>query len=77
MEGGRILRVGLDGSITPVVEGIPSMGDHHTNGPRVGPDGLLYFGVGTATNSGVVGPDNADFGWLKRHPELCDVPPVE
>jgi len=37
----------------------------------------VYFGVGTATNSGVVGPDNADFGWLKRFPQLCDIPPVD
>src|SRR5205823_11872388 len=26
---------------------------------------------------GVVGPDNLDFGWLKRHPQLCDIPPVD
>jgi Glucose / Sorbosone dehydrogenase len=35
---------------------------------------MLYFGQGTATNSGVVGTDNAQFGWLKRHPEFHDVP---
>ena len=50
------------------------MGDHHANGPAAGNDGYLYFGVGTATNSGVVGTDNADFGWLKRHPQFCDIP---
>jgi glucose/arabinose dehydrogenase len=77
VKGGRILRVTMDGKITPIVEGIPSMGDHHTDRPVVGPDGFVYFGVGTATNSGVVGPDNANFGWLKRHPELCDIPPVD
>lgn len=37
-------------------------------------DGYIYFGQGTATNSGVVGADNADFGWLKRHPEFHDTP---
>jgi glucose/arabinose dehydrogenase len=68
IEGGRILRITPGGQITPLVEGLPSMGDHHTNRPVVGPDGYLYFGVGTATNSGVVGYDNAKFGWLKRHP---------
>jgi glucose/arabinose dehydrogenase/cytochrome c5 len=77
VEGGRILRITPDGRITALVEGLPSMGDHHTNRPVVGPDGYLYFGVGTATNSGVVGHDNAKFGWLKRHPQLCDVPPVD
>src|SRR3954471_24857597 len=77
VEGGRILRITPDGRITTLVEGLPSMGDHHTNRPMVGPDGYLYFGVGTATNSGVIGPDNAKFGWLKRHPRLHDIPPVD
>lgn len=72
--GGRILRVTRDGRITPLVEGLPSLGDHHTNGPAVGSDGWVYFGQGTATNSGVVGTDNAEFGWLKRHPDFRDVP---
>lgn len=75
--GGRILRVTLDGQVTPLVSGLPSMGDHHTNRPVVGPDGYVYFGVGTATNSGVVGTDNAEFGWLKRFPQLSDIPPVD
>jgi glucose/arabinose dehydrogenase len=73
-EGGRILRVTPDGKTAVIVEGLPSLGDHHTDGPAVGPDGWIYFGQGTATNSGVVGPDNADFGWLKRHPDFHDVP---
>jgi glucose/arabinose dehydrogenase len=73
-EGGRILRISPDGSIAPVVDGLPSVGDHHTNGPVIGPDGMLYFSVGTATNSGVVGLDNHEFGWLRRHPDFHDVP---
>jgi glucose/arabinose dehydrogenase len=72
--GGRIVRIGLDGTIAPIVEDLPSVGDHQTNGPAIGPDDEIYFAVGTATNSGVVGPDNADFGWLSRHPEFHDVP---
>jgi hypothetical protein len=43
----------------------------------VGPDGWIYFGVGSATNSGVVGPDNAQFGWLKRFPDAHDIPPYD
>jgi glucose/arabinose dehydrogenase len=74
LEGGRILRISPEGRITALVEGIPSRGDHHTNGPVLGPDGLLYFGVGTATNSGVVGKDSLDFGWLERFPDFHDVP---
>lgn len=74
LEGGRILRVDPDGSSHVLIDHLPSVGDHHTNGPRVGPDGLVYFGQGTATNSAVVGEDNHQFGWLARHPEFCDIP---
>lgn len=74
LEGGRILRIAPGGTATPLVEGLPSRGDHHTDGPAVGPDGWIYFGQGTATNSGVVGEDNAEFGWLKRFPDFHDVP---
>jgi glucose/arabinose dehydrogenase len=74
MEGGRILRIDGDGKITALVENLPSMGDHHANGPAVGPDGWLYFSVGTVTNAGVVGEDNAKFGWLERFPQLHDIP---
>ena len=73
-EGGRILRVTPDGARSTLVGGLPTMGDHHTNGPAVGPDGWIYFGQGTATNAGVVGPDNAEYGWLKRRPQFHDIP---
>ena len=42
--------------------------------PQAGPDGWVYFGQGTATNSGVVGEDSAKFGWLKRFPQFHDIP---
>lgn len=74
LEGGRILRITADGTTTALVSGLPSMGDHHTNGPVLGPDGSLYFGQGTATNSAVVGEDNAQFGWLTRQPTFHDIP---
>lgn len=72
--GGRIVRMTPDGRTTPLVSNLPSLGDHHTNGPAVGPDGALYFSVGTATNSGVVGTDNASMGWLERNPAFHDLP---
>jgi glucose/arabinose dehydrogenase len=74
MEGGRILRITPEGNVTAIVENLPSMGDHHTNGAIVGPDGNVYFGQGTATNAGVVGEDNFMFGWLKRKPDFHDTP---
>jgi glucose/arabinose dehydrogenase len=70
---GRILRVTPDGQMTPLVEGLPN-GDHHTNGPVIGPDGYIYFGQGTRTNSGVVGEDNFKHGWATRSPQLHDIP---
>lgn len=73
-QGGKILRIAPDGTTTAIVEDLPSLGDHHTNGPAVGPDGKIWFGQGTATNSGVVGEDSKDFGWLERHPGFHDVP---
>lgn len=74
LESGKILRVSADGAIDILLDGIPSAGDHHLNAPIVGPDGHLYFAIGTVTNSGVVGEDNAKMGWLARHPQLHDIP---
>lgn len=75
LEGGRILRVDPgNGAVTTLVDGLPSRGDHHTNGPVVGADGWLYFGQGTVTNAAIVGEDNAELGWLRRFPDQRDVP---
>ncbi|MEX0744172.1 MAG: hypothetical protein WD118_01110 [Phycisphaeraceae bacterium] len=74
LEGGRIVHLTMDGQVTPLVENIPTHGDHHTNAPAVGPDGKIYFGAGTTTNSGVVGIDNIRFGWVERFPDFHDVP---
>jgi glucose/arabinose dehydrogenase len=74
-EGGRILKIDpAKGSVERLISGLPSFGDHHTNGPVIGADNYLYFGQGSATNSGIVGPDNAAFGWLKRYPDTHDIP---
>lgn len=72
--GGEVLRITPGGPIMTLVQGLPSQGDHHTNAPTPGPDGWLYFAQGVVTNSGVVGPDNATTGWLRRHPRLHDIP---
>ncbi len=70
----RIIRIDADGTRTTIVDGLPGRGDHQTNHPAVGPDGKVYFGVGSATNSGVVGSDNAAYAWLKDNPDVHDVP---
>ena len=73
--GGRIVRADPEaGARTVLVDDLPSLGDHHTNGPVVGPNGWVYFAQGTATNSAVVGKDNFRYGWLKRYPDFHDTP---
>ncbi|MDP2314118.1 MAG: c-type cytochrome [Pseudomonadota bacterium] len=74
VDGGSILRITTAGKVTPLVSGLPGMGDHHTNGPVVAPDGWVYFGQGTATNSGYVGLDSYEYGWLSRRPQYHDIP---
>lgn len=72
---GTITRVDLSsGAKTDIVTGLPSTGDHFNENIGIGPDGKLYIAQGTATNSGVVGPDNYFFGWLQQAPEFHDIP---
>jgi len=40
----------------------------------VGPDERLYFSQGAMTNSGIVGLDAYELGWLRRLPHAHDVP---
>ena len=68
----RIYRVFEDGTRQILMDGLPGGGDHPTSDIVVGHSGMIYFGQGTRTNSGVVGPDNA--AWLVDHPELYDIP---
>ncbi len=72
---GKISAVESDGSVKDLVTGLPSTGDHQNNQMTAGPDGRIYFGQGTTTNSGVVGLDNAyPYVWLLLHPDAHDVP---
>ncbi len=63
-----------DGRLRDLVTDLPSLGDHSNNQLAIGPDGKLYVGIGTATNAGVVGPDNFALGWAADHPDVCEVP---
>jgi len=69
---GFITVIKRDGSKENVLEGLPSWGDHHNNKVVFGPDGKMYFGQGTATNSGVVGEDNEE--WVTRYPFFSRLP---
>jgi glucose/arabinose dehydrogenase len=64
-----------DGRVRDLVTDLPVSGGHQNNQMSVGPDGKLYFGLGTVTNSGVVGLDNAyPFMSLLLWPDMRDVP---
>ncbi len=71
---GKISALGNDGSLKDLVTGLPSFGDHHNNQMSAGPDGKIYFGQGTVTNSGVVGLDNFLYLWLLLYPDAHDKP---
>lgn len=63
-----------NGTMENIISGLPSLGDHHNNQVVFSTDGKMYFGQGTATNSGVVGMDNEK--WVKRYPFFHDYPGV-
>lgn len=74
MNTDTLFRLLPGGAPEPIVTDLPGKGDHQANHPVVGPDGKLYFGVGSATNTGVVGADNFAYEWLPKYPTFCDVP---
>lgn len=72
---GMITSFGYDGSHTTVVAGLPAQGDYSVTDIAISTiHERLYFGLGTTTNSGVVGLDNWDEGWVRDHPTACDSP---
>jgi glucose/arabinose dehydrogenase len=71
---GKVSIIEADGTLRDIVTGLPSLGDHQNNQLALGPDGKIYLGQGTVTNSGVVGEDSYLFGWLKEHPDVHEVP---
>lgn len=75
---GVVTSFGFDGSAMTVVGDLPAQGDYGITDIAVHPTtGRLWFGLGTATNSGVVGIDNWTVGWVKRHARFCDLPYVD
>lgn len=69
---GKITAIKPNGEKVDIIAGLPSWGDHHNNQVMFGPDCKMYFGQGTATNSGVVGLDN--ISWVENHPQFHDYP---
>lgn len=63
------------GTVEPVLRDIPTQGDHDINHLLFDAEGSLYFGIGSATNSGVVAADDpVNQKWLARHPDAHDLP---
>jgi glucose/arabinose dehydrogenase len=55
--------------------GLPTQGDYGLTDIAYEPrTNRLWFGCGTVTNSGVVGLDNFQIGWVRAHPDAHDVP---
>lgn len=62
------------GNHHPILTKLPAGGDYANGAVVFGPDGNFYFGIGTATNSGVVGLDNIQRGWVAKAPDVRDIP---
>jgi len=68
---GIVSVVDREGNTHNIIAGLPSNGDYYNSRVVFGSDNKLYFGQGTATNSGVVGLDNQ---WVFEFPLSCDYP---
>ncbi len=77
-EGGHPARIScfdLEGKLNRVVlDNLPGPGNYHTNMVAFGPDNKLYFSQGALTNTGIIGLDAYELGWLRRLPHGHDVP---
>lgn len=74
--GGTISVIEQDGKVyRDLITGLPGQGDHQVD-QIVFRGSIMYFGIGTMTNSGVVGNDDYVFGWLKNQSlqSLHDIP---
>ena len=60
-----------NGSRQDIIKGLPSYGDYSNCRVDFGNDGKMYFGIGSATNSGIVGNDNL---WLEGYSTFHDYP---
>jgi glucose/arabinose dehydrogenase len=73
---GVISAITYDGKGKTIVAGLPAQGDYGVTDLAFSRDGRLYIGVGSATNSGVVGLDSWENGWVQQHPKVADKPYV-
>ncbi len=75
---GRISRLSPDGGeLETIIDSLPGPGNYQTNMVAFGPDGKLYFSQGAMTNTGIIGLDAYDLGWLRLLPHEHDIPGLE
>jgi glucose/arabinose dehydrogenase len=74
---GRISLLDRDGAQATVLDDLPGPGNYHTNMAVAGPDGWIYFSQGALTNTGVIGLDSYEIGWLAQLPHAYDLPGLD
>lgn len=74
---GRLSWLTPGGERSDLLDGLPGRANYHTNMALVGPDNKVYFAQGAATNSGVIGLDAFDLGWLRLLPHNQDIPGLD
>jgi glucose/arabinose dehydrogenase len=63
-----------NGTVKDIIVGLPTNLSHQNNQIAFSPDKKrLYVGIGSATNSGIVGEDDYTLGWLASDPKGHDV----
>jgi glucose/arabinose dehydrogenase len=67
---GVVTAFDYDGNHSTVIANLPARGDNGMSDLVLRSNGRLWFGVGSATNSGVVGLDN--WPWIKKYPDFAD-----
>jgi len=77
-EGGHPARISCfdrNGKLLSVIlDNLPGPGNYHTNMVVFGPDEKIYFSQGAMTNTGIIGLDAYELGWLRRLPHGYDLP---
>jgi glucose/arabinose dehydrogenase len=72
---GVVTALDANGGHKTLCAGFPAQGEHGLTDIVYDPrTNRLWFGCGTATNSGVVGIDNIEQGWVRAHPDAHDQP---
>ncbi len=75
---GMISAFTYDGRRRTVVSDLPTQGENSVTDLAFHPTNKrLYFGIGSVTNSGVVGMDNWQQGWPRKKENVADVPAVD